>query len=128
MRSPDGTAGSGTADASPALASVPAPGIEAESVCRVERDGERCLVGGTLDFETAREALEKVAPMIERGEVSRIDLGGVTRSNSAGLALVIEWLATARRAGHPLALERVPEGLRQLAAVCRVDDLIAVPG
>jgi len=96
-----------------------------EASVSISHEGDVCRVAGTLDFDTAPEALEAVAPIVERGAVSRIDLGGVTRSNSAGLALMIEWLAVARRAGHALAFENVPEGLRQLAGVCQVDALIS---
>jgi len=53
-----------------------------------------------------------------------IDLSGVTRSNSAGLALLIEWLATARRSGHVVTFHHIPDALRQLAGVCQVDGLI----
>ena len=90
----------------------------------VSRDGDVCRLAGVIDFSSARAALERVEPLVARGEIRRIDLGGVTRSNSAGLALMIEWLAVARREGRPLEFVAVPDGLRQLAAVCQVDTLI----
>ena len=91
----------------------------------VTREGDRVAVGGRLDFESARGVLERVAPAIESAPSLTIDLGGVTSSNSAGLALVVEWLGIARRSGHELALVGVPGGLRQLARVCQVDALLA---
>ena len=115
MPSPDGAA------PAPAVVTPPPDGPASVSI---ERDGDVCRVVGAIDFTTARETLEAVAPLVERGEVGRIDLGGVTRSNSAGLALMIEWLATARRAGRPLEYTGVPEGLSQLAGVCQVDGLL----
>ena len=104
-------------------ASVPGGSVGSEGVT-VRRDGDVCRVAGVIDFSSARATLERVEPLVARGEVRRIDLGGVTRSNSAGLALMIEWLAAARREGRPLEFVAVPEGLRQLAAVCQVDELI----
>lgn len=61
---------------------------------------------------------------IERHAALVIDLAGVTRSNSAGLALMIEWLALARKQGHEVTFRAVPDGLRQLAGVCQVDSLL----
>jgi len=90
----------------------------------VVHEGEHCRLEGSIDFGNAREVLEAVSPLVERGVARRIDLGGITRSNSVGLALMIEWLAVARRAGRPLEFVAVPEGLRQLADVCQVEGLI----
>lgn len=87
-------------------------------------DTPRCIVAGVLDFTTARLALDSVAPHIESNASLDIDLAGVTQSNSAGLALIIEWLACARRAEHTVTFHHIPDGLRQLAGVCEVDGLI----
>ena len=98
-----------------------APAAADGSEVTVEQDGRVCRLAGVLDFDTARGVLERVVPMIESGAIERVDLAGVTRSNSAGLALLVEWLGTARRAGRPLAFNGVSEGLRQLAGVCQVE-------
>ncbi len=84
----------------------------------------RCIVTGVLDFTTARVALHSMQPHIEGNATLDIDLAGVTQSNSAALALLIEWLASARRAGHTVTFHHIPDGLRQLAGVCQVDGLI----
>lgn len=83
-----------------------------------------CLIQGELDFNTAREVLDSVVVHIADNKTLDIDLSGVTRANSAGLALMIEWLATARRNGHAVTFHHIPDGLRQLAGVCQVDGLI----
>ena len=90
------------------------------STVTVEQDGSVCRLAGVVDFDTARGALERVVPLIESGAIESVDFAGVTRSNSAGLALLVEWLGTARRAARPLAFTGVSEGLRQLAGVCQV--------
>ncbi|MFK8079240.1 MAG: lipid asymmetry maintenance protein MlaB [Granulosicoccus sp.] len=84
----------------------------------------RCMIQGILDFNTASDVLEKVVPYIADNARLDIDLSGVTQANSAGLALLIEWLATARRADHVVTFHHIPDGLRQLAGVCQVDGLI----
>lgn len=84
----------------------------------------KCVVGGMLDFTTAKQALDLVVPHIISHEKLDIDLSKVSASNSAGLALMIEWLAVSRRSGHVVTFHHIPDGLRQLAGVCQVDGLI----
>lgn len=87
-------------------------------------DTPRCKVGGILDFNNAREVLTGVGELVSAHSVLDIDLSDVTQSNSAGLALLIEWLAMAKREGHTVTFHHIPDGLRQLAGVCQVDGLI----
>lgn len=87
-------------------------------------DHPKCLINGVLDFTTARQMLDTVAVHINDNASLDIDLAGVTSANSAGLALLIEWLAIARRSEHIVTFHHIPDGLRQLAGVCQVDGLI----
>jgi len=82
-------------------------------------------VAGVIDFDNAARVLDEVRVAIRATASVTIDLGEVQRSNSVGLALLIEWLAEARRLGHSVRFERVPEGLRQIARVCQVESLLA---
>lgn len=85
-----------------------------------EADG-RYEVSGTLDFTTARQALERIAPLVQSHQHLDLGFGKVTRSNSAALSLLIELKGLARRAGHQVSFSNIPEGLHQLAVVCEVD-------
>jgi len=87
-------------------------------------EGERVGLDGTIGFDNAPGILDEVNRAIRSTPSITIDLGQVRRSNSAGLALLIEWLAEARRHGHSVRYERVPEGLRQIARVCQVEALL----
>jgi phospholipid transport system transporter-binding protein len=53
-----------------------------------------------------------------------IDLAGVTASDSAGLALLIEWLSVAKGAGRALRFENIPSQLQQLARLSEVEELL----
>lgn len=93
-------------------------------------------IAGRLDFTTAKEALEAVNAQMHTEFSSAssssnnaaaaqiIDLGGVTHSNSAALALMIEWLAEAQRAQQTIQFQNIPDSLRQISTVCQVDSLI----
>jgi phospholipid transport system transporter-binding protein len=48
----------------------------------------------------------------------------VTEADSAGLAMLVDWLAWARGAGRSLELVGTPQRLRALAAISEVDDLL----
>ena len=54
-----------------------------------------------------------------------VDLGGVERTDSGGLALLVDWLAWAQAAGRKLKFSALPEALRALARVSDVEDLLA---
>nr|WP_245187986.1 STAS domain-containing protein [Frateuria flava] len=81
-------------------------------------------VSGVLSFDTAAAALEAIGRALADGAVARLDLAGVERSDSAGLACVLAAQAQARQLGRALAVENMPEGMRALAQVCEVDDLV----
>ncbi|MCX7515092.1 STAS domain-containing protein [Frateuria hangzhouensis] len=79
---------------------------------------------GVLSFETAAAALQAIGAALAGEPVARLDLAGISRSDSAGLACVLAAQAEARRLGRPLGVENMPEGMRALAQVCEVDVLV----
>jgi len=81
-------------------------------------------VSGVLSFDTAAAALEAIGAALAAGSVASLDLAGVERSDSAGLACVLAAQAEARRLGRPLAVRNMPEGMRALAQVCEVEALV----
>lgn len=82
-------------------------------------------VSGPLSFATAGALLEPGASFIAGGEANSIDLAGVQGADSAGLALLVEWLSLAQAAGRPLHYLNVPNQLMQLARLCDVEPLIS---
>jgi phospholipid transport system transporter-binding protein len=59
------------------------------------------------------------------GDEVEFDLQQVATSDSAGLALLIDWLAEARLRRRSLRFAQVPEALRALARLSEVESLIA---
>ncbi len=88
------------------------------------QDGQRSRVIGLLEFDTVTRLLPLGSAAIAGGQAATIDLGGVTGSDSSGLALLIEWLSVAQAAGHPLHYENIPTQLKQLARLSEVEDLL----
>ena len=84
----------------------------------------RFRVSGVLDASTAREVLEQSEARFEQFKDLDIDLGGVGESDSAGLALLIEWLRLARQWQKEIRFENVPAQIEALARISEVEDLI----
>ena len=97
---------------------MPSPDYQAS------RTGDTISIAGQLDFQTATSAVERVVELMQEPGDLVIDLAGVTNSNSAALALLIEWLAVAQRENRQLSFTNVPDSLRQISSVCQVDSLI----
>ena len=85
----------------------------------------RARVAGALGFHTVTALLPVGSAAIRGENVGAIDLSAVTSSDSAGLALLVEWLSVARADGRTLRYENVPAQLHQLGALSDVDGLIA---
>jgi phospholipid transport system transporter-binding protein len=79
-------------------------------------------VSGELTFATAQKALADARTAVaQAGNATTLDLGGVGRADSAGLACVLAILAEA----PGLTVARMPDGLRALARVSDVETMLA---
>ncbi len=78
-------------------------------------------VNGVLSFDTATAALQAIRSALMAGGAKELDLTGVSRSDSAGLACV---LAAVADAGRPVRVIGMPAGMLALAQVCEVDSLL----
>jgi len=87
-------------------------------------EGERSRVMGSLEFATVARLLPLGTAALQGGRAAVIDLGGVTDSDSSGLALLIEWLSIAKEAGRSLRYENMPPQLQQLARLSEVEELV----
>jgi phospholipid transport system transporter-binding protein len=87
-------------------------------------EGGRARVIGSLHFSTVSALLAAGGAAIKDGRAAVIDLAGVTASDSAGLALLVEWLSVAKSAGRALRFENIPSQLQQLARLSEVEELL----
>jgi phospholipid transport system transporter-binding protein len=86
--------------------------------------GGRFRVSGVLDASTARDVLEQSESRFAQSKEIDVDLGGVGESDSAGLALLIEWLRIARQGGQAIRFANVPAQIEALARISEVEDLL----
>jgi phospholipid transport system transporter-binding protein len=82
---------------------------------------------GPLTFATARSAHELGTRLLSRGGAGalEIDCSAVTVADSAGLAVLLDWMRTAKSAGRPLRYAHLPAGLTALARISEVEELLA---
>jgi phospholipid transport system transporter-binding protein len=98
------------------------------SGARLESLGEgRFRVSGVLDASTAAEVLEESESRFSQAPRIDVDFTGVGESDSAGLALLIEWLRRARQSGKEIHFANLPAQIEALARISEVEDLIGAP-
>lgn len=91
-------------------------------------DAGRWTLSGVLDFDTvARLAVEGetlLRTALAHGQTEiLVDLAAIERANSAGLALLLEWLDCAQASGLRLTYTHLPESLQRLAALSNLGDV-----
>ena len=81
-------------------------------------------VSGAITYSNAARALAYVPQTPREASPVSIDLSALENSDSATLAVLIAWSATARARGGALRYLRAPQGLLNLARLCAVDGLL----
>lgn len=86
---------------------------------------DRFSVTGELTFETVPQ-LFKRTPEYFRGAANSltVDLAQVTRSDSAGLALLLEWMRVTKARGGKISFINLPEQLLALATVSGLEKIL----
>ena len=90
------------------------------------RGDEGYRLQAPLLFATVASLRDQGLALIEAaGPELRLDLSAVSAADSAGLALLVDWLACARRAGKRLFYVRAPAALLALARLSEAAPLLA---
>ncbi len=81
---------------------------------------------GELIFTTVTQIYQQSLTYFQdSGSVPEsIDLGRITRVDSAGLALIIEWIRLGRKHDINIRFQNIPAQMTPLAKLCGVDHLI----
>jgi phospholipid transport system transporter-binding protein len=95
------------------------------SRARLEALGDgKFRVSGVLDASTVGALLKESGAAFGTADRLEVDLADVTESDSAGLALLIEWVRLATRADRSIRFNHVPKQLAALAKISEVEDLL----
>jgi phospholipid transport system transporter-binding protein len=92
----------------------------------VADDDGKLRVRGALTFATARRAREEGLKAITASSARalEVDCSGITASDSAGLTVLLDWLALAKKEGRSLRFLNLPQGLLAIARISEVDELL----
>src|SRR5262249_59695939 len=86
----------------------------------------KLTAGGAFTFATARRARE--TGLAALGATSsrelEIDCSEISSSDSAGMTVLLDWMAAAKRAGRSLRFVSLPEQLKALARISDVEELL----
>lgn len=111
------------ARATPALAKGRPPVDEA----RLIDDGDGMFrVVGEMTFETSPDLLYKSEKLFAPHSLIRVDLSEVERGDSAGLALMIEWITWANRTVREIRFEQIPAMIMNIARISEIEDMLKV--
>jgi phospholipid transport system transporter-binding protein len=90
----------------------------------VSRGEARFGVEGVLDFATVTKLAAEGERLFSGPGRVEVDLQGVTSTNSAGLALLLEWMDLAHRRKFSLRFRNPPEPLVRLADLANLSGLL----
>jgi phospholipid transport system transporter-binding protein len=86
----------------------------------------RFRISGQLDAVSVVDILKESRELFQQSPQIEIDLGGVTESDSAGLALLLEWLRLARLTDQVMQFRNLPPQVSALARISEVEDLFGI--
>jgi len=92
---------------------------------RIEPAGQgRLRVRGELGYATAEAALRDGLRLMDGTPEWTVDLAGVEAGDSAGLAVLVEWLSAARARGGSLRYVDVPAQILAIARISGLEQLL----
>ena len=84
----------------------------------------RVEIAGDLTFETVASLRERGAEVLRGiGDVT-LDLNAVTRADSAGLALMVEWFMQAKRHDASFRVVNMPDQMLAIARMVKLDSFL----
>lgn len=84
----------------------------------------RFKIRGPLNAETVSALLERSDELFKGTTKLELDLSGVPEGDSAGLALLIEWLRLAKQHQQELHYANLPTQIAALAKISEVEELL----
>lgn len=89
-----------------------------------ETESGKFALSGKMTFGTAGAILRASEEPFEKHTRIEVDLSGVAHTDSAGLALLLEWITWANHTVREIRFTGVPEKIDAIAKVTEVDRLL----
>jgi phospholipid transport system transporter-binding protein len=95
---------------------------------QIESSGQ-ASISGPLTLDTVSAVFAQAGDAAARGNyIIQIDLSEVSRVDSSGLALLLEWQSLARNRGDSIKIHNAPADLQSLASLCEAGELLHIEG
>lgn len=96
---------------------------------RIEDLGEgKFAIHGDLSFRTVASILAVSKTLFASHDRIHVDMAAVRTADSAGLALLLEWLSWARACERRIEYENIPQPIVAIARISDVAELIGAGG
>jgi phospholipid transport system transporter-binding protein len=94
----------------------------------LDPDGQ-ARIAGELTLDTVSTVFRQAEIAATQGrQIADVDLAAVSRVDSSGLALLLEWQSLAHRNGRIMRIRNAPPGLLSLTRLCEASDLMVFEG
>jgi len=92
----------------------------------VDANNNLIQLGGELSFSTVSQILEQSEKSFEPINALDIDLAQVSRSDSAGLALLVHWIRQANSSNKKIVFHNIPKQMLAIADVSGLNELLPI--
>jgi len=82
-------------------------------------------ISGDMSFETAERILRASQRAFEQYENVRVDMSAVKKADSAGLALLLEWMSWKRQGVAKIDFVAIPASVLAIAHTAELKDLVS---
>jgi phospholipid transport system transporter-binding protein len=90
----------------------------------IQQENNFFAVSGELNFITVVKLWKQSLPLLSQSSALDFDFGQVSASNSAGVALLLEWLKYAKQQQKSVSFKNIPKHLHSIIAVSGVSEIL----
>jgi len=90
----------------------------------IDQGGGQFALTGDMSFQTAERILRASEEPFEQHTSIEVDLSGVEKADSAGLALLLEWVTWANHTVREIRYSGMPERVLAIARTTEVESLL----
>ncbi len=83
-------------------------------------------IRGELSYVNVSDVHQRAVNFFKNQNDVKIDLGGVTHSDSAGIALLVEWLSDARHRNQVIHFVNLPKQMLKMVRVSNLDQVLPI--
>ncbi len=91
---------------------------------RFDEDSQSYRVGGELTLDTAKAVVSETEHLFDNAAQLDIDLAEVTHADSAGLAVLVNWMRQAKQSEKNISFQHLPAQMLAIAKATGLDEIL----